>query len=286
MNPPLHIRTNIRDRMGKRKDLNHVHMSLQRTFSRLLFVTFTFATSTCVQAEIFQWKDDFGRVQYSDKQPGTAESVYQASSTSSIQSSVKLDVPLVKQGKNLCGPATIEMLFRYWGVDEYDQYDIAYNMLLQFADSDRVKRSGILLTEPIDWSLYPGSGTINMREFLRRFASVENPKLKSLPADRFLAKKERDYRFLQLKEYVARGVPVIVHQYWGEVGSMGHYRLMIGYDEEKQEVYLNDSTSGTVITQSYDRFFELWNVNESWLHYNAIVFNANSGRVHVSIQSR
>lgn len=286
MNPPLHIRTSIQDRVGQRKDLNHAHMNLLRTFFRLLLATFTFATSICVQAEVFQWKDDFGGVQYSDKRSGTAGSVYQTSSTSSIQSSVKLDVPLVKQGKNLCGPATIEMLFRYWGVDKYDQYDIAYNMLLQFAGSDRVKRSGILLTKPIDWSLYPGSGTINMREFLRRFASVENPKLKNLPADRFLAKRERDYRFLQLKEYVARGIPVIVHQYWGEVGSRGHYRLMIGYDEEKQEVYLNDATSGSVITQSYERFFELWNVNESWLHYNAIVFNADRAQVRVSIQSR
>lgn len=252
-------------------------MKLMGPFVQLLFATAVFLFSAYSHAEIYQWKDDAGRIHYSDKQTAATANVHKVSSTPSIPASVKLDVPLVKQGKNLCGPATIEMLFRYWGVDEYDQYDIAYNLLLQFAESGRVKRSGILQTDPIDWSLYPGTGTINMREFLKRFAKTENPKLKQIPSDHYLAERERESRFLQLKEYLARGVPVIVHQYWGEVGSKGHYRIAIGYDEEKREVYLNDSTHGTMATQSYERFLELWNVDETWLHYNAIVFDAING---------
>lgn len=248
-------------------------MKLKSPFVNLLFATVVFLFSAHSQAEIYHWKDDAGRVHYSDKQSAATAKVHKVSSAPSIPASVKLDVPLVKQGKNLCGPATIEMLFRYWGVDDYDQYDIAYNLLRQFSESGRVKRSGILQTDPIDWRLYPGTGTINMREFLKRFGTVENPKLKTIPADAHLAMKEADIRFEILKRYIARGVPVIVHQYWGDVGSNGHYRIAIGYDDTKREVYLNDSTHGAVVTQSYERSFELWNVDEPWLHYNAIIFN-------------
>ncbi len=259
-------------------------MKLRSPFVQLLFATIA-VFSTYSQADIYQWKDDVGRIHYSDKQSAPDADVYKLSSTPSIPASIRLDVPLVKQGKNLCGPATIEMLFRYWGVDEYDQYDIAYNLLLQFAKSGRVKRSGILQTNSIDWSLYPGTGTINIREFLKRFATVENPKLKSIPLDKYLASKEADSRFESLKKYIAGGIPVIVHQYWGDVGSNGHYRIVVGYDDSRREAYLNDSTNGAVITQSYDRFLELWNVDAPWLHYNAIIFNKNKTVIHPYLTS-
>ncbi len=259
-------------------------MNIGKAFSQLLFATFVFVFSACAHAEIYQWQDDSGRIHFSNKQSTALANVYPVSSTPSIPAFVKLDVPLLKQGKNLCGPATIEMLFRYWGVDEYDQYDIAYNLLLQFAQSKRVQRSGILETDPIDWSRYPGTGTINMREFLKKFSTVENPKLKSVPLDKYLASKEINSRFKKLKKHIASGVPVIVHQYWGKVGSNGHYRIAIGYDEGKREVYLNDSTHGAMITQSYERFLELWNVNEPWLHYNAIVFNVNKSMRQVHLK--
>ncbi|MEJ2045905.1 MAG: C39 family peptidase [Reinekea sp.] len=260
-------------------------MKLRSPFVQLLFATAVCLFSAYSHSEIYQWKDDAGRVHYSDKQPVETANVHKVSSTPSIPESVKLDVPLVKQGKNLCGPATIEMLFRYWGVDDYDQYDIAYNLLRQFSDSGRVKRSGISQTAPIDWRLYPGTGTINMREFLKRFATVENSKLRKIPADAHLAQMEADNRFETLKRYIASGVPVIVHQYWGEVGSNGHYRIAIGYDNTKREVYLNDSTNGAVTTQSYERFLELWNVDEPWLHYNAIIFNQNKTAIRPYLTS-
>lgn len=258
-------------------------MKLKSPLVQLLFATVVFVFSAYSRAEIYQWKDDIGRIHYSDKQPAAAANVYKVSSTPSTPASVKLDVPLVKQGKALCGPATIEMLFRYWGVDEYDQYDIAYNLLLQFSETGRVKRSGILQTNPIDWLLYPGTGTINMREFLERFSKTENPRLKHLPPDSYLKEKERESRLLQLKAYLAQGIPVIVHQYWGKVGSKGHYRLVTGYNENRKEIYLNDATEGTEVTQSYENFLALWNVDEPSLHYNAIVFNENKGDVRVRL---
>jgi len=142
-------------------------MKLRSVLTRSLFATIV-VFSAHSHADVYQWKNDAGRIHYSDKKPTTQANIYKSSSATSLPASVKLDVPLVKQGKNLCGPATIEMLLRYWGVDKYDQYDIAYNLLLEFAESKRVKQSGILKTTPLDWSLYPGTGTINMRKFLKR----------------------------------------------------------------------------------------------------------------------
>ena len=248
-------------------------MKLRNAFAQLLFATFVLIFSAYSQAEIYQWKDEAGQTHYSDKKSAATANVRRVSLTPSIPSSAKLDVPLVQQGKNLCGPATIEMLFRYWGVDEYDQYDIAFSLLQQFSETDRVQQSGILQTDPIDWNLYPGTGTINMREFLKRFAAVKNPMLKSIPSKKYIASKEARSRLEDIKRHIARGIPVIVHQYWGEVGSNGHYRIAIGYDDSRREMYLNDSNHAEVIAQSYDRFLELWNVDEPWLHYNAIIFN-------------
>tara|TARA_R110001599_G_scaffold221455_1_gene420115 strand:+ start:1481 stop:2287 length:807 start_codon:yes stop_codon:yes gene_type:complete len=235
-------------------------------------------------SEIHRWTDESGKIFYSDKKPQSAIDTAKVEVPTANESAIRLDVPLVKQGKALCGPATIEMLFRYWGVDNYDQYDIAYNILLQFEDTKRVKQSKIFDTSPIDWRRYPGTGTANMREFLKRFAVVENPRLRSIPSDKYLASKEADNQFETLKRHISRGVPVIVHQYWGDVGSNGHYRIVSGYDDKKRQVYLNDSTRGMVVTQSYERFLELWNVNEPWLHFNAIVFNVNQTMIKPSLK--
>lgn len=190
------------------------------------------------------------------------------SAWSDIERSPSLDVPIVEQGKSLCGPATLEMIFRYWGENDYSQYDIAKSLMRRFPDTARYKKSGILNTNPIDWSKYPGTGTINMREFLKQFGDVENIRLEHPPR----TKDEATRLFDVVKENVSRGVPVIVHQYWGKAGSRGHYRIVTGYDDELEIVYLNDAHGAKRIRQSYKEFMEKWNVDQRWLHYNAIIF--------------
>ncbi len=185
-----------------------------------------------------------------------------------IKTKVNLNIPLVEQGKFLCGPATLEMIFRYWGEDAYSQYDIAKSILYQFPNSKRVKNSTILNSTPIDWSKYPGTGTISMREFLKRFGKVRNIMLENPP----LSKEQTSKLFTIVKESVSNGVPVIVHQYWGGRNSRGHYRIVTGYDETLKIVYLNDANKGRKITQTYSQFLEKWNFNQRWLHYNAILF--------------
>ena len=207
--------------------------------------------------------------------------LFTCSTEAGIKESVKLDVPIVAQGKSLCGPATIEMLFRYWGVDEYDQYDIAKAILQQFPNSKRYVKSGILKTYPIDWDRYPGTGTINMREFLKRFGRTHNFMLKHEPPSEEQKTAQREQLFNEVKEHVSYGVPVIVHQYWKLPKSRGHYRIVTGYDESKKVVYLNDAHGGKRIKQSYDVFLKLWNVDRKWLHYNGIVFNSDRKQLDI-----
>ncbi len=204
-------------------------------------------------------------------------------SEANVADRVYLDVPVIKQGRALCGPATIEMVFRYWGVTDYDQYDIAYNILLFNPQAKRVKKSKILEGEKINWALYPGTGTSTMREFLKQYSVTKNHKFKSISTNSEYAEKQKKRVWGIVKEYLSNDIPVIVHQYWRGKGTNGHYRVVTGYDDKTKIVYLNDANPGIKITQSYNEFFELWNVDGPWLHYNSIVFNALGNRVNVDL---
>ena len=203
---------------------------------------------------------------------------------SNVAERVKLDVPVIKQGRALCGPATIEMVFRYWGVTDYDQYDIAYNILMFNPQSKRVVKSKILESEDINWKLYPGTGTSTMRDFLKQYSVTKNHKFKSISTNTKKAKNQKERIWRIVKEYLSNDIPVIVHQYWKGKGTNGHYRVVTGYDEKNKIVYLNDANPGKKLIQSYSDFFELWNVDEQWLHYNAIVFNALGETVNLSLR--
>lgn len=201
----------------------------------------------------------------------------------SIKQRVYLDVPIVRQSGLLCGPATIEMLFRYWGIDQYSQYDIASSMLKQFPDSIRYQKSGIYNTFPVNWKRYPGTATANMYDFLKRFANTHQFLLEEeadLAAERI---KNREQIFSLLKWYVSNGIPVIVHQNWKLQQAGGHYRIVTGYDAAAGMVYLNDPDGGRRIVQSYETFLRLWNVDQKWLHYNAIAFNVGRRRLKIEL---
>ena len=86
-----------------------------------------------------------------------------------------------------------------------------------------------------------------MRNFLGRFAKVESTYEEHDRGNLMV----RDKYFKKVKESIVNGVPVIVHQYWKEKGSRGHYRIVTGYDESRKIIYLNDPNPGKKITQTY-----------------------------------
>ena len=200
-----------------------------------------------------------------------------------IKRRVRLEVPLVKQQHKLCGPSTIEMVWRYWGVTEYDQFDLARNILKIFPDTPRVLKSGILQDAEIDWKKYPGTGTSTMRKFSRKFGQTPNWYLKSQPKSARRRKHLRRKHFRRLKRYLSDGVPVIVHQYWKGRHSNGHYRVVVGYDEDQHVVFLKDSSQLQNQTQTYEEFLEKWDFKEDYLHYNALVFNPNKRPVKIEL---
>lgn len=200
---------------------------------------------------------------------------------------VRLEVPLVEQTRGpLCGPASIEMLFRFWGETRYSQYDIARSLVLRFRDKSRYRDNPVLReieaglsAEAVDWKHYPGTGTSYMREFLKPLAPTSNPRIESLPADAAEAEKIRDKFFNELKGHLDSSAPVIVHQWYNERRRTMHYRVVTGYDDAREIVFLNDPRRGR-LEMKYAEFLELWKVERPWLPYNYIVFNAYApGRV-------
>jgi hypothetical protein len=150
---------------------------------------------------------------------------------------------------------------------------------LQFSPDDpRVLSSGILNTSPIDFSKYPGTGTKIMREFLEKYGDTENIRIKELPEDGKLAKSKEAELFYKVLKSVDSKSPVIVHQYWKGPNTRGHYRIVTGFDLQNNPVYLHDPKIGP-ISQTVSEFLSKWNVNEKWLHYNAIIFNTSHATI-------
>jgi len=189
--------------------------------------------------------------------------------------------------KNACGPACIEMIFNYWGEKRWKQKQVATEILHRFPKVKRYKECGILETSPTNFRIYPGTGTSTMREFLKRHGTVDNFKIKETSNDVLKSDKERSEMFQTLKGYIRQATPVIVHQYTSLKSKSGHYRVVTGYDEEKELVFLNDPRpKGGRIEQSYDLFFQLWNVDEPWLHYNAIAFKPGHLPLKADLESQ
>ncbi|MCF2859802.1 C39 family peptidase [Pseudoalteromonas sp. SMS1] len=194
-----------------------------------------------------------------------------------------LNVPLVAQGKKLCGPATIEMVFKYWGIGEYSQYDIAESILDQYADAPVFKASGVLNNYPRKWEHYPGVKVTYLQGFLARFGKTLSLNLNSNPQLEGDFDKKRIQLFNHVKAYIANGIPVIVFQYWELPRSQSHYRVVVGYDEAKRLVYLNDAKGAKRIVQTYEEFLNLWNVEHPRLRYYAVAFNTERKKINVKL---
>ena len=199
-----------------------------------------------------------------------------------IPASAQLKVPLVEQGKGaLCGPACIQMVLRYWKVRNHSQHDIARAILHTYPDLKRVKKSKVLEDPRIIWKKYPGTGTSTMRDFLRQFAKTKNLAIRHMDEDSDESVNEAKAIFHQIKEAIADGVPVLVHQYWKGPGSTGHYRVVTGYDDRSKFVTLNDPKFRKPVRQRYDEFYRKSNVDEEWLHFNSIIFNYDKAKLSI-----
>jgi hypothetical protein len=131
------------------------------------------------------------------------------------------------QGWNNCGPATLTMLLSYWGC-ELTQQDAA----------------PVLKPDPEDKNVSPWEMEAYVRE-----AGFEVITRVGGDLDR-------------LKALLRAGFPVIVETWYVRDArdQLGHYRLIVGYDDEAQEFVTYDSLHGPDVTIGYRELDELWRV--------------------------
>jgi len=137
------------------------------------------------------------------------------------------------QGWNNCGPTTLAMALSYWGRTE-TQYDAA----------------PVLKPDPEDKNVSPWEMEVYARDLgLGAIVRVGGT-------------------LDQLKALVRAGFPVIVETWYVRDArdQLGHYRLIIGYDDAAQQFITYDSLHGPDVTIGYQELDELWRVfNRAYL---------------------
>lgn len=129
---------------------------------------------------------------------------------------------------NNCGPATLAMYLTFWG-ESTTQYDTE-----KFLKPDREDKN------------------VTPQEMAAYARSVGYEALVGVNGGLHL-----------LKTLVAAGYPVIVERWFlpfGPEDGMGHYGLVLGYDDNRQAFRLFDSYNGPDVTIPYAELDELWQV--------------------------
>lgn len=137
------------------------------------------------------------------------------------------DVPYVQQMHNYCGPASLTSVLTFWGLD-IDQATIGkavFDKSLQATNGADM----ILFARAKGFSAYSWNSDMG-----------------------------------DLKAKLLTGCPVIVLQDSSITDKSGHYRVAIGYDDDKKVIYVNDPYEPDTKSISYDRFQTLWNRHGNW----------------------
>ncbi len=154
--------------------------------------------------------------------------VVQRSSTT--PSSFGLSLPkLYLQTMNNCGPATLSMVFAYYGVDRSQQ---------------------------------------TIGDFLRPYQNpTGNNDDKSVSMDEMLAYAESagfaafhrvDGNLDTLRAFVSHNVPVVVQSLMTPTSDIGHFRIVTAYDDAQQRLVQTDPYLGPNLTDSYSEFQTMW----------------------------
>lgn len=137
--------------------------------------------------------------------------------------------------QNSCGAATLQMVYKYYGLENIKQRDIF----------DRYKK-----LEP------NGSGNF----YITNEDMVLDARERGLSAELAQTDYSSEEGVLSLKEFIERGIPIIVcQQYTREQPDIGHFRVVLDIDDNY--VYFHDPASGTggnELKWSYEEFLNYW----------------------------
>lgn len=140
-------------------------------------------------------------------------------------------VPFVKQEKMWCGPASLTMVLNYWG-DPVNQSEVG--------SAVDPEHDG---TKP--WHMIP---FLELRGYVVYEFDRDSLKYRSSAID-------------ELKIWNCQDYPIVVLQWMYLSKQIGHYRVVVGYDDES--IYVKDPNSGS-ISFSIETFLELWDKNNEY----------------------
>ncbi|MFN8475473.1 MAG: C39 family peptidase [Anaerolineae bacterium] len=159
-------------------------------------------------------------------QPSPAVDPTIAVVTPDTPASVLLDpVGRVWQTLNNCGPASVSMILAYYG------------HRVSQADAQTALRP-----DPQQWGMLAGAVPPYVAQF-------------DLEA-RILDRGTID----NVKALLDKGVPVIVAQWLSEANPLPHYRVVVGYDDARGVLIVNDPDLGFGRSMTYADFNDLWDV--------------------------
>lgn len=137
------------------------------------------------------------------------------------------NVPFTRQLPNFCGPASLSSLLAFWGVSA-TQTEIGSRSFAQ-SDSGTNGADMLLFCRDQGLSAYSFNGTIK-----------------------------------DLKEFVSRNIPVMILQDMTRTWTDGHFRIVVGYNDDKGTVTLRDSRQPGLVTLAYKEFDYLWDQRGRW----------------------
>jgi len=141
------------------------------------------------------------------------------------------NVPLIRQGIAECGPTSLSMVLNYYGI----------------------KKTKDDLKEDLNFSPKRGISPVSMVSF---------------PFNKYDFKGEiiLNGTLEDVRSLVSQNKPVIVRQYANMNNKLytkiGHYRVVVGYNDEKQIMYVNDPDQPDIFPISYRDFLEFWDMTD------------------------
>lgn len=145
--------------------------------------------------------------------------------------------------KNLCGPTCAEMMLRFYGISDKDQYVIGKSIAEMIPEYKRQHPDAADAKE-FQWPNYEETYQPILAQYLKElgFQTVTTKaqyeaKTGEVPVE----------RFENLMDFVRKGVPAIVH-------VERHYLLVVGCDDNESVLYINDPADGQRKTVSYSSF--------------------------------
>ncbi len=149
-----------------------------------------------------------------------------ASDYSCQKNSCYIDVPMVEQENNLCGAASLTMVFKYWGknISQYSVSDKIFNQ----------SHKGILSND--------------LKSFSEKMGFLA-----------FIYKSEIN----NIKENIKKGRPLIA-AIRSQAPSGFHYVVIVGFDEELALIFVNDPYLGKMKSMNVQDFSEKWKEANYW----------------------